>query len=249
MISGFQKLALVLLTATIASQSVVSVSYADSEDAGTIIGGILGGVIGNKMGNGRVGGTIAGAVIGAVIGNRIGADMDERDRREWARAHRRCLDDRRMTTQRWRGHNEDTYGDFTVVREGYHYQTREVCREYRSVVYYRGEREVTTGVACRSESTWREISASEVRFQDEHNGQIEERSDRWNRNQNRFDYREERQENSRFGERPNWVCYASNYRGEPFRAFGYSPREARRRVMDKCYNFSRNCEISRCDRL
>ena len=219
-----KRLSYLLISAILLAQPMTaSIALADNEDAGTIIGGIIGGVIGNQFGrgSGRAGATIGGAVIGAIIGNRIGASMDEDDRREWARAHRRCLDGRANETYRWGRRDSDARGEFVYVREGYHSRTRQVCREYRSVVYYGGEREVTQGYACRTETTWRETPYREIYFGGEMSGSRPEPR--------------------------GYVCYARNGRGESFRARGYDRREARSRAMDRCYEYSRYCSVESCD--
>ena len=161
------------LVVSVAAQSFAFEAKANKEDAGTIIGGIIGGVIGNKFGRGggRVGATIAGAVIGAVIGNKIGEAMDDADRRAWARAHRRCLDGNRNKTVYWRGseYGSETgaRGEFEVIREGYHVETKTVCKEYRSVIWVNGHKEVTKGYACKTKTTtesWTEVSSKKVYF-------------------------------------------------------------------------------------
>ena len=68
--------------------AVLSVGCATHEDTGTLVGAGTGALIGNQFGRGggRVAATVAGAVVGGFVGNRIGASMDEEDRRRAADA-------------------------------------------------------------------------------------------------------------------------------------------------------------------
>ena len=160
----------IVLIASIGSQAVPVTALANNKDAGTIIGGIFGAIVGSRFGRGggRVGATIVGAVVGSAIGHRIGERMDDNDRRAWARAQRRCLDGEYNRQYRWYGseYGSDTgaRGEFIVVREGYHVETRQVCREYRSVIWVNGEKEVRTGYACKTRTTWTEVPNTRVYF-------------------------------------------------------------------------------------
>ncbi|NIR32276.1 MAG: glycine zipper 2TM domain-containing protein [Gammaproteobacteria bacterium] len=58
----------------------------DMETAGTLGGAVTGGVIGGLIDDGGATGIIVGAALGGLIGNRIGAYLDERERRAMARA-------------------------------------------------------------------------------------------------------------------------------------------------------------------
>ena len=59
-----------------------------ARSTGTLVGAGTGALIGNQFGRGggRVAATVAGAVVGGFVGNRIGASMDEEDRRRAADA-------------------------------------------------------------------------------------------------------------------------------------------------------------------
>ena len=165
-----KKMAAIVLVASIGTQAVPTAALADNEGAGTIIGGILGAIVGNRFGRGgaRVGATVVGAVVGAAIGRRVGQRMDDSDRRAWARAHRRCLEGNMNRPYVWYGSEYGSRtgarGEFIVVREGYHVETRQVCREYKSVIYVNGEKEVYRGYACRAKTSWTEVSYNRIYF-------------------------------------------------------------------------------------
>ena len=80
-----KKLGLIFVSFAIA---VLSAGCATHEDTGTLVGAGTGALIGSQFGRGggRVASTVAGAVVGGFIGNRIGASMDEEDRRRAAAA-------------------------------------------------------------------------------------------------------------------------------------------------------------------
>lgn len=206
------------LVAALASTSIVAPAYADNEGAGTIIGGLIGGIIGNQFGkgNGKVGATIIGAVIGGAIGNKIGRDMDKAERRAWSRAHRRALDGNLNERYSWDGRSEggrNGYrGEYVTVREGYHVETRQVCREYRSVIYDRyGNKDVYSGYSCRTETTWTEVESTYVVFRPVQSSR-------------------------------SVSCRVTNARGETFSARGSNRTVALEKAMNKCFDISRFCE-------
>ncbi len=64
------------------------------ESGGTVGGALIGGVLGSALGGsgaGRIVGGVAGAAVGGFIGNRIGASLDEEDRRAMSRSTRAAL--------------------------------------------------------------------------------------------------------------------------------------------------------------
>lgn len=144
-------------------------ALADKETVGRIIGGIIGGVVGNQVGggNGKKVATGVGIIAGAIIGGNIGRQLDEADQMALREAQDRALYSPRVReTYRWNGgrySRTGAYGDFTCVRQGRHYRHGYVCREYYSVVYYRGTREETRGVVCQDRrGRWSEVREREV---------------------------------------------------------------------------------------
>ena len=107
--------------------SVLSVGCASHEDAGTLFGAGTGALIGSQFGRGggRVVSTVAGAVVGGFIGNRIGASMDEEDRRRAAEAQYAAFENGNRTD--WRNPNGH-YG-YIEPRPIYYYNDMQ-CREF-----------------------------------------------------------------------------------------------------------------------
>ena len=135
-------------TLLVLSFAVSSVSQAGlSEIIGRVAGGVLGGSLCNELGIGRGNGRTAAialcAIGGSMIGGEIGRDMDENDARAFEESQRRSFDGDLDRDYDWdgRGYGSHTgiHGRMRPVRQGYHRQTREVCREYQSVTY-RGNR-------------------------------------------------------------------------------------------------------------
>lgn len=143
------------LTLSILTASVSQAGF--SEFIGQITGGIIGGVLCNELGIGKGSGRTAAvalcAVGGSMIGGEIGRDMDENDARAFEESQRRSFDGDLNRDYDWDGRR---YGSRTGIRgrmrpieQGYHRQTREVCREYQSVTY-RGDRTSRTkSIVCQ----------------------------------------------------------------------------------------------------
>jgi surface antigen len=74
-------------TCAVPVQAQMGPRESEGTAAGAIFGGILGGALGGR-GGGAIGGAIAGAAIGGFLGNRIGAALDEEDRRAVAQVTR-----------------------------------------------------------------------------------------------------------------------------------------------------------------
>lgn len=145
---------------------------ADKQDAGAIIGAIVGGVIGNQIGGGS-GKTVAtglGIVLGAVVGADIGRTLDDSDRRAYAEAQRDMFRSPIGQQIDWDGYSygsrTGSRGHFRTTREGYYRgNSREVCREYETVIVTRQKTETRTSIACsRADGSWREVNSKEVVF-------------------------------------------------------------------------------------
>lgn len=148
-----------------------SPAFADKETIGNIIGGIIGAGIGTQIGkgNGNKAAIIIGAIAGTMIGGKVGANMDEADRRALAEAQRRALEDRLGSRRDWEGRDYGSRtgarGSFTTTREGYNNRTGEYCREYTSIIRLHDRTEETRGTACsRRDGSWYEVKETEVRF-------------------------------------------------------------------------------------
>lgn len=153
-------------------------AHAGKDDAGAIVGAIVGGLLGNQVGggNGKIVATGIGIILGAVVGKEIGEQMDNNDRRALAEAQRNCFQQPIGYQTYWDGNSygsrTGSRGQFRTTREGYYRNTRQVCREYESVIVTRQRTETRTGVACsRSDGSWTEVNSTEVVFHNSGYGQ------------------------------------------------------------------------------
>lgn len=162
------------LVAAMLTTSVSFNALADKEDTGAIVGAIVGGILGNQVGkgNGKTVATGLGIILGAVVGADIGKQLDENDRRALAEAQRdaflRPIGERTEWDGYRYGSRTGARGNFRTTREGYlRTNSREICREYESVIVTRRKTETKTGIACsRADGSWREVNSSEVVFRD-----------------------------------------------------------------------------------
>ncbi len=131
------------------------------ENTGTLLGGLAGAAIGSQFGGG-VGGHVAGAVIGAgigaLLGNRIGAAMDDEDKRRAYAAQMEALDDGAAGAPvSWRNPDSGRYG--TVVPGPYYEAQGRRCRSYTHTIYIAGQPQTARGTACRNpDGTWTPLS-------------------------------------------------------------------------------------------
>jgi surface antigen len=131
------------------------------ENTGTLIGGLAGAAIGSQFGGG-VGGHVAGAVIGAgvgaLLGNRIGAAMDDEDKRRAYDAQMEALNDGAPGAPvSWRNPDSGRYG--TVVPGPYYEADGRRCRSYTHTIYIDGQPQTARGTACRNpDGTWTPLS-------------------------------------------------------------------------------------------
>lgn len=160
------------LVATMLATSLSTNAYAAKEDAGAIIGAIAGGLVGNQIGsgNGKAIATGLGIILGAVVGKDIGQQLDESDRRALEQAQRDCFQRPIGQQTDWDGNRygsrTGSHGSFRTTREGYNRNnSREICREYQSIIVTRQKTENRTGVACyNANGNWTEVNATEVIF-------------------------------------------------------------------------------------
>lgn len=149
----------VLSTLLVLSFATGSVSHADGlkEIIGRIGGGLLGGALCNELGiGGGSGRTVAialCAVGGSMIGGEIGQNMDEADARAFSESQRRSFEGDLNRDYEWNGRQYGSrtgiHGRVRPIGQGYHRQTREVCREYVSVTYRGNRSSETRSVVCR----------------------------------------------------------------------------------------------------
>jgi len=126
---------------------IVTACTVDKQTVGTGVGGAVGGVVGSTIGDGsgKTAAIIGGTLLGAIIGGKVGADMDELDRRRAADTLETYPTGR---TNSW--HNPDTGADYDFTPTRTYNTSGQPCREYDMDVYMDGRREVVKGTACRN---------------------------------------------------------------------------------------------------
>src|SRR3984957_19807524 len=121
----------------------VAACTADSgpkEAGGTAVGAVTGGVI--------------GAAVGGLFGNRIGAAMDDEDRRRAYAAQMQALETGPSGAPvAWRNPDSGRYGN--VVPGPAYQASGATCRQYTHTVYIDGTPQSARGTACRNpDGTW-----------------------------------------------------------------------------------------------
>jgi surface antigen len=131
------------------------------ENTGTLVGAGSGAVIGAAIASGGGGSPLAGAAIGGLlgglIGNRIGASMDDDDKR---RAYAAQMDALERGTSgapvSWKNPDSGRYG--TVVPGPAYQQAGRNCRSFTHTIYIDGTPQTARGTACRQpDGTWQSI--------------------------------------------------------------------------------------------
>ena len=121
--------------------------------AGTMAGGAIGNGAGGNAGN-RVTGTASGASVSTFIGSRIGAALDDDDKRRAYAAQIQALESGPSGAPvAWRNPDSGRYGN---VVPGPAYQTNGgSCRQYTHTVYIDAKPQIERGTACRkADGTW-----------------------------------------------------------------------------------------------
>jgi surface antigen len=131
------------------------------ENTGTVLGALGGAIIGSQIGTGttaHVAGALVGAGLGALIGNRIGAAMDDEDKRRAYAAQMQALDAGAPGASiSWRNPDSGRYG-MVVPGPTYEEQGRQ-CRSYTHTIYIDGKPETARGTACRNpDGSWTPLS-------------------------------------------------------------------------------------------
>lgn len=152
------------LAASACAALILASCSADSgprEAGGTAAGALAGGVIGSAFGNSpgaRLGGALIGATVGGFLGNRIGAALDDEDRRRAYAAQIQALEmGPSGAPVAWRNPDSGRYGN---VVPGPVYQVNgEPCRQYTHTVYVDGSPRTERGTACRNpDGSWTTLS-------------------------------------------------------------------------------------------
>jgi surface antigen len=128
------------------------------EASGTLLGAGAGALLGAAVTGGnttsKLGGAAAGALLGGLIGNRIGAGMDEEDKRRAYEAQMAALERGPSGAPvAWRNPDSGRYGSI-VPGPAYQANGRN-CRSYTHTIYIDGTPQTARGTACRNpDGTW-----------------------------------------------------------------------------------------------
>jgi surface antigen len=127
------------------------------ENTGTLMGALGGAAIGSAFGggtSGHIAGALIGAGAGALIGNRIGAAMDDEDKKRAYEAEMNALERGPSGAPvAWRNPDSGRYG--SVVPGPAYDQSGRKCRAYTETIYIDGKPQTARGTACRNaDGTW-----------------------------------------------------------------------------------------------
>jgi surface antigen len=131
------------------------------ENTGTLLGALGGAAIGSAFGggtSGHIAGALIGAGAGALIGNRIGAALDDEDKKRAYEAEMNALERGPSGAPvGWRNPDSGRYG--SVVPGPAYVQNGRNCRAYTETIYIDGRPQTARGTACRNpDGTWTPLS-------------------------------------------------------------------------------------------
>lgn len=138
------------------SVAACSSATGPKEAAGTVAG--AGALAGNAAAGNRVAGTQASAAPGGFLGNRIGAALDDDDKRRAYAAQIQALETGPSGAPvAWRNPDSGRYGN--IVPGPVYQMNGAPCRQYTHTIYIDGQPQTERGTACRSaDGTWTTIS-------------------------------------------------------------------------------------------
>ncbi len=136
------------LSVLVSSLLISGCASMNNEDTGTIAGGVIGGLLGSQFGGGtgRVLAAGAGTLIGAYLGGNIGRSMDKQDQIQMRQALETAKTGRAVN---WT--NPDSGNRYSVTPTKTYYSKSKPCRDFRTVAYIGGKKEVIHGKACRDD--------------------------------------------------------------------------------------------------
>lgn len=145
------------------SLAACSTDSGPKEFGATTPGAGAGGTMGNAAAGSNTGNRVAGtaispAAVGAFIGNRIGAALDDDDKRRAYAAQIQALESGPSGAPvAWRNPDSGRYGN---VVPGPAYQANGgSCRQYTHTVYIDAKPQIERGTACRKpDGTWSAVS-------------------------------------------------------------------------------------------
>lgn len=149
-----------------------SASQAQSNFANELLGGLIGGglsaVLCRELGASRDL-QIACSIGGAVLGSRVAREMSAEDAHAYQDSQREAWDGEIGRDYRWEGRRygsrTDIHGRIRPMGRGYHRQTREECRTFRTITYrgtYAYEEEKTSIVCRKSNGSFYNLQQTDV---------------------------------------------------------------------------------------
>lgn len=131
------------------------------ENTGTLLGAGTGALLGAAVAGGGTGDRLAGAAIGGLVGgllgNRIGAALDDEDKKRAYAAEMEALERGQSGAPvSWRNPDSGRYG--TIVPGPARQEAGRPCRSFTHTIYIDGRPQTARGTACRNpDSTWTPI--------------------------------------------------------------------------------------------
>jgi len=128
------------------------------EGTGTLLGAGTGALLGATVAGGGTGSRLAGAAIGAglgaLIGNRIGAALDDEDKRRAYEAQMDALERGSSGAPvSWKNPDSGRYG--TIVPGPAYQESGRNCRQFTHTIYIDGKPQTARGTACRNpDGSW-----------------------------------------------------------------------------------------------
>jgi surface antigen len=126
------------------------------ENTGTLVGAGTGALLGAAVAGGgnQLAGAVIGAGLGALIGNRIGAALDDEDKKRAYEAQMNALERGPSGAPvSWKNPDSGRYG--TIVPGPAYQQAGRNCRQFTHTIYIDGRPQTARGTACRNpDSTW-----------------------------------------------------------------------------------------------
>ena len=127
-----------------------------NEVAGTLIGAAIGAGLGaHAKGHGQGAAIAFGAMAGGLVGNRVGASLDDANRRKHQQATYYALENNRSyDTSGWYDPRNNARGSVTP-QPGYTARDGRYCREFQQSIIVDGQEQRGYGTACRQpDGSW-----------------------------------------------------------------------------------------------
>ena len=121
---------------------------------GAVGGAAVGGLLAAALG-GKGGAVVAGALVGGLLGGYVGNRLDTKDKQMAAQAATLAFENNRSgQPSAWNNPDSGNRGSITPTKT-YQLATGQYCRMYTQDVWIGGEKQQTSGTACRqADGSW-----------------------------------------------------------------------------------------------